>query len=120
VTPAEADWVYDVVLTRAYKESVGAIMWTGAGVNRRDEGQGAAFLRTCPCLWGPCGACADGRPDRCGHFAWSPAASPATHIVDRHKHAVAEVWSSGKPCRGLCTGAPIGQLELFALAGGAS
>jgi hypothetical protein len=43
--PAEAAaWIYDVVLTQKYKESCGAIMWTGAGPSRRDEGMGPAFL----------------------------------------------------------------------------
>jgi hypothetical protein len=115
VTPEAADWVYDVVLTRRYKESAGAIMWTGARENRRDEGAGASFLRMCECQYGPCGRCSDGRPELCGHRAWTPALSPDTYIQDRHGHALNRVWRSGKPCAWLCSTVRLGQLELFAV-----
>jgi hypothetical protein len=120
MTPEAADWVYDVVLTRRYKESTGAIMWTGARENRRDEGKGAAFLRMCCCQYGLCGHCGDGRPDRCSHREWTPPAQPATHLMDRRGMVLASVWRSGKPCAWLCPNAQMGQLPLFsALVGGA-
>jgi hypothetical protein len=119
VTLDEADWVYAVVLTQRYKESAGAIMWTGARENRRDEGQGAAFLRMCDCQSGLCGRCSDGRPERCAHRAWTPPSVPETHIQDRRGHALDPVWRAGKPCAWLCSTVRLGQLELFAAAGGA-
>ncbi len=102
MTPDAADWVYDVVLTRRYKESVGAIMWTGAREHRRDEGQGAAFLRKCACQYGPCGHCGDGRHDRCGHREWRPPASPCTYVQNPRGHALTAVWPSGTACAWLC------------------
>lgn len=120
--PEAADWVYDVVLTQRYKESAGAIQWTGkqATGTWRDEGPGAAMLRTCPCQYGLCGRCADGRPDRCAHRDWTPPLSPETYVHGRrHGAAVARVWRKGKPCAWLCPNVRLGQLELFALAGGA-
>jgi hypothetical protein len=117
MTPAAADWVYDVVLTQRYKESAGAIMWTGAREQRRDEGQGAVFLRTCACQFGLCGRCSDGRPDRCPHRDWSPPVVPETYVQDRSGYAIARVWRSGKPCWWLCPSARVGQLELFAVGG---
>lgn len=117
MTPAAADWVYEHVLTRRFKESAGAIMWTGAGKDRTDAGQGAAFLRTCCCETGLCGRCGDGRPDRCTHRGWAPAPAPASWLVDRAGMAVAAVWMSGKPCAWLCANAPRGQLDLFAVGG---
>lgn len=133
MTEAAADWVYDVVLTRRYKESVGAIMWTGAGKGRRDEGRGIAMVRTCQCGYGLCGRCSDGTPEKCSHLTWRPGAGPETHIVNQRGYAVAEAWLSGKPCLWMCPTAatpptlapePVPkpgnvQLELFALAGGA-
>lgn len=119
MTPAAADWVYDVVLTQRFKESVGAIMWTGAGADRRDEGRGAAFLRMCACQYGPCGRCGDGRPDRCAHRGWTPPLVPDGWIQSRRGLAVGAVWRSGKACAWLCPTVVLGQLELFALAGGA-
>lgn len=119
MTPAAADWVYDVVLTQRYKESVGAIMWTGARENRRDEGKGAAFLEVCPCRYGQCGRCSDGRPDLCAHRAWNPGISPETHIVSQRGYALARVWRRGRPCAWVCSSVRAGQMELFALAGGA-
>jgi hypothetical protein len=118
--PAEAAaWIYSTVLTRRYLESVGAIMWTGAGANRRDEGQGPAFLALCDCRYGLCGRCSGGRPDLCAHRNWSPGISAETYIVSPRGYALARVWRSGRPCRWLCPSVRVGQLELFALAGGA-
>lgn len=119
MTPEAAAWVYDVVLTRRYLESVGAIMWTGKGDDRHDEGQGPAFLALCDCQFGPCGRCAGGRPDLCAHAAWNPGISPETYIVSPRGYALARVWRRGKPCRWVCTSVKPGQMELFALAGGA-
>lgn len=118
VTPAEADWVYDVVLTRRYKESAGAIMWTGARENRRDEGPGPRMLRMCACSFGLCGRCSGGRPDLCSHRAWTPGVSPEGYIQDRAGNALNRVWMKGRPCSWLCPTVRLGQLELFA-AGGA-
>jgi hypothetical protein len=119
VTPAAADWVYEHVLTQRYKESAGAIMWTGARENRRDEGRGAAFLRMCCCQYGLCGRCGDGRTDRCGHREWSPPLTPDTWLQTQDGWAVAGVWRSGKACWWLCStaAAGLGQLELFAVGG---
>jgi hypothetical protein len=113
----DAAWIYDVVLTRKYLESVGAIMWTGAGANRRDEGQGPVFLAKCACQYGQCGRCSDRRPELCSHRAWNPGISPETYIVSQRGYALARVWRSGRPCRWLCSSVRVGQLELFALAG---
>jgi hypothetical protein len=115
----DAAWIYDVVLTRKYLESVGAIMWTGAGASRRDEGMGPAFLALCACQYGQCGRCSDGRPELCSHRAWNPGISPEAYIVSQRGYALARVWRRGRPCRWLCTSVRVGQLELFALAGGA-
>lgn len=113
VTPDEARWVYDVVLTRRFKESAGAIMWTGARENRRDEGGGMAFLALCACQYGLCGRCGDGRPDLCSHREWTPPFAPETYIQDRRGHALRRVWRSGKPCAWLCPSVRLGQLELI-------
>ncbi|MHB1139887.1 MAG: DUF6248 family natural product biosynthesis protein, partial [Microthrixaceae bacterium] len=102
MTTEAADWVYGVVLTRRYKESAGAIMWTGARENRRDGGAGAAFLRSCPCEVRLCGRCGDGRPDRCAHRSWSPGPTPATFVQDHRGMAVAEVWRAGTACSWVC------------------
>lgn len=123
MTPAAADWVYEVVLTQRYKESAGAIMWTGARENRRDAGAGAVFLRMCACQWGPCGHCSDGRHDRCAHRGeWRPPASSATWLQSHRGMAIAAVWMAGRPCRWSCAcdcPAPaVEQLGLFDLAGG--
>lgn len=119
MTPAAADWVYREVLTQRFRESAGAVMWTGAREHRRDEGPGAAMLRTCRCQYGLCGHCGDGRPDRCTHRNWTPPAGPDTWIQGRGGAALVPVWRVGKPCAWLCPNARVGQLELFALAGGA-
>jgi len=122
MTPEAADWVYDVVLTQRFKESAGAIEWTGARENRRDEGRGRIRVRECPCEWRLCGRCADGRPDRCAHRDWTPSVGPVAYIQNRRGGVVGEVWPAGKPCAWLCStvvAGSLGQLELFALAGGA-
>lgn len=135
---AAADWVYDRVLTRRYKESTNAIDWVGARENRRDEGKGAAFLRVCSCQYGPCGHCSAGRHDRCSHRERQPAPACTTYLQNSAGLAIAEVWRSGKPCAWLCTcdcrtAAPVDpeqptvmapelvfeQISLFELAGGA-
>lgn len=104
MTPAAADWVYEHVLTQRYKESAGAIIWTGARENRRDEGKGAAFLATCACQYGPCGWCSDGRHDRCAHKGeWRPPPSPATWMQDKRGMAIGAVWMTGKPCQWSCS-----------------
>lgn len=115
-----ADWVYDVVLTQRFKESAGCIQWTGFRKTGtwRDEGPGAVMLRTCPCEYGLCGRCADGRPDRCAHREWTPPLVPAAYVQNRRGMAIAKVWRSGKPCTWLCPNVRLGQLELFAPAGG--
>lgn len=123
--PAAADWVYEHVLTQRFKESAGAIEWTGARENRRDEGAGAARLRWCPCQWGPCGRCSDGRHDRCAHKGeWRPPATPATWIQDRAGHALTAVWMPGRPCAWRCScvcpqpdSDPVEQMALFAVGG---
>lgn len=134
-----ADWIYEHVLTRRYLESVGAIAWTGARENRRDEGEGAALVRCCPCQYGACGYCSQlGKHDRCTSRTSPPVVSQVlTYIVASDKAAVAPVWTTGRPCSWRCpcgcapaepapevepVAAPpvVGeQLELFALAGGA-
>lgn len=124
MTPQAAGWVYDVVLTQRYKESIGAIMWTGARENRRDEGKGAAFLSVCPCQYGPCGRCGDGRPELCKQ---KPVVSPETRILSPNGWALTPVWRSGRPCCWVCPTVArpaepepepaVVQLELFALAG---
>lgn len=106
MTPAEADWVYDVVLTQRYKESVGAVMWTGARELRRDEGRGRAFVRTCECFWGPCGWCGDGRPDKCAHRDGRVGAArePLTSIITAAGYALIDVWTVGRGCKWNCPG----------------
>jgi hypothetical protein len=112
VTPETADWVYAVVLTKTYLRSVGA-----EGRGDQELSRGPAAVRDCPCEWGPCGHCAAGRIDRCGHRtipAW-PKPSPATYVVARDGAAVASVWRVGRPCQWRCPGPPAGeQIELFA------
>ncbi len=117
MTPEAAGWVYDVVLTRRYKESVGAIEWTGARENRRDAGLGAAMVRGCECQFGLCGHCGDGRPDRCSHREWTPPLVPETYLQDRSGYVVAEVWRTGKACAWLCPNVQLGQLELIPTGG---
>ena len=117
MTPEAADWVYEHVLTRRYKESAGAIEWTGAREKRRDEGRGPLRLRECPCWYGLCGRCGDGRPDRCSHREWAPPFVPAARVQNRRGMVVADVWLVGKPCSWLCPNVRLGQLELFAVGG---
>lgn len=133
MTDDAAGWVYDIVLTQRYKESAGAIMWTGKGANRRDEGEGRAFIACCECQYGPCGRCSDGRHERCTHHHWRPTPGPATHVVNQRGYALNAVWMSGKACVWRCScGCPapkpvvevaaapepvFEQLDLFALAG---
>jgi hypothetical protein len=119
MTPAEARWVYDVVLTRHYKESAGAIQWVGARETRRDVGTGMEYLAICACRYGLCGRCEGGQPEKCSHAGWTPPRVPETHIVNRGGAALTRVWRSGKPCAWLCPTVRVGQLELFELAGGA-
>lgn len=90
----EADWVYDVVLTRAYKDSVGALE------------KGAAFLRTCPCFWGPCQHCKTGRPDACAHRDGRAGRSrrACASIVARGGGWLADVWPAGRGCKWNCPG----------------
>lgn len=118
--PSAADWVYDVVITRRYKESAGAIMWTGKGDDRRDEGYGAVMLRTCPCQYGPCGHCGLGRHHRCTHRRFAPTVSPATYVQNPRGYALTPVWTAGKPCAWRCpcvcpapVTPPLEQLSLF-------
>lgn len=114
---AAADWVYTVVLTRRYLESCGAIMWTGKGAGRKDEGHGAVMLRTCPCQWGPCGHCTVGRHHRCTHRRFAPTASPATYIQNPRGCALTPVWMVGQPCAWrcpcVCPAPALEQLVLF-------
>lgn len=118
MTPEAADWVYRHVLTDRLKESSGAIMWTGSGPDRRDEGRGAAMLRTCRCQYGRCHRCLLGSHDGCTGIR---VTGPAARVLDRTGLALAEVWPSGRPCAWQCPCGcrGVGQLELFALAGGA-
>lgn len=109
---AAADWVYDVVLTRAYKDSRGCL----------EEGRGAEHLRTCPCFWGRCGHCGGGRPDRCAHRDGraGPGRAPAARVLDRSGGVLEEVWVVGRNCKWNCPGPDLRTMstpELFALAG---
>uniref|UniRef100_UPI003F494A1D DUF6248 family natural product biosynthesis protein n=1 Tax=Actinoplanes sp. CA-084688 TaxID=3239901 RepID=UPI003F494A1D len=119
--PAEAAaWIAATVLTRRYLDSCG----------------GLDLVRLCCCQYGRCGHCSLGRHDQCttrnGH-AGRPPASPATHLLARAGHVVAEVWATGTPCAWRCpcgdcpTRIPatepapyvlaLEQLDLFALEG---
>lgn len=113
VTPEAADWVYEHVLTAAYRD-------------------GAAFeIRHCPCDWGTCTSCRYGDHRHCAHAALAPHPSTNTYIRDRAGVCVVEcltgrfavLWPIGSPCVWRCAcscAGPVGaQLELFALAGGA-
>lgn len=114
MTPEQARWVYDVVIPLRYKESVGAVMWTGARENRRDGGQGMAFLAMCACQYGLCGRCGDGHPERCSHANWEPGVHADTGIIAVSGASVAQVWRKGRPCYWLCPTVRVGQLSLFA------
>lgn len=125
MTPAAADWVYDVVLTPAYRRSVGA----DATDEEASHITGPAILRMCPCQWGTCHGC------QAGHHAGCVRArivTAVTHVlgtsgsvlvlpVDGGGSMFVAVWLAGRQCGWRCgcgCGAPAEQLDLFALAGG--
>lgn len=84
MTPAEADWVAEHVLTR----------WALSGHKLAD-------LRMCACQWGPTGHCEHGDHSKCSHHgrvAGWPRVTPETHVIDRHGGAKTAVWRVGTPC----------------------
>jgi hypothetical protein len=103
LTAEAADWIRTVVL--------------------RDQDD--ALIRLCRCQYGACGACVADRHDLC---ADPRIVGPDTHLFGRVE--AVRVWRSGTPCTWRCAcecrkpktvePEPLGQLELFALAGGAS
>lgn len=119
MTPEAADWVYQHVLTPAYRDGMGC------------GEKGPVMVRICPCEWDTCSNCLWGRHAECHERALPGIEAPATRIVDRSGAVVVEhrtgrlaaVWPSGTPCVWRCACPcvrPVGaQLGLFDLAGGA-
>jgi hypothetical protein len=88
MTPTEAEWVAANVLPKR--------VIAGAG--------GIDMLRGCACQLGVCGACRDGRCDRCSHVLhpeWSRRPQSEAYMVNRRGGVVAEVWT-GQGCRWRC------------------
>lgn len=118
LTADAAAWIYDSVLTAAYRRSCTV------------EGEPALILQ-CDCQGGRCGHCAADRHHLCTTRLHGPVVGCETHIVSVSGGAMTPVWLSGKPCRWVCPcGCPapesvaetmqeFEQLDLFALAGGA-
>lgn len=88
MTPDEADWVAEHVITR----------WALSGWTLPD-------LRLCPCSYGLSGHCEMGNHEKCTHHGrlsgW-PKPSPETHIIDRRGGARTAVWRVGTPCMWRC------------------
>lgn len=88
MTPAEAAWVADVVLTAAMLK----------GYSRQD---------LCPCWGGVCYHCKNGHREPCVVHRWggAPPAQPETWITDHQGRVVTrspDVWRAGRPCRWIC------------------
>ena len=99
MTVEEADWVWNNVLTAAYKYA-------------HTVDDTPALLRSCACQWGACGWCGLGRPDRCAHRRGTAPLSP--QVEDWL--AWVPVFRAGKPCVWHCPGPPAAvdeQMELF-------
>jgi Family of unknown function (DUF6248) len=90
IPESDAEWIATKVLTRTYLRSCG----------------GVKLVRLCRCQYGRCGHCGDGRHSKCTTrigFGGNPPAGPHTHLVDRRGGAIAGVWTTGKPCRWVCS-----------------
>lgn len=127
MTLAAADWIYAEVLPRAYRSNT--------------PGQVPHDLRHCRCQGSTCGWCMSPpwRHERCTTRTHGPVVGCETYLLNQGGHHPASgyvpVWLSGTPCAWRCpcgcavTKTPevvaepepaVVQLELFALAGGAS
>lgn len=89
MTPAEADWVAERVITR----------WALSGHKLPD-------LRVCPCQWGPSGHCdKGGNHAKCVHHGrlegW-PRRHSETRVIGRDGSALVDVWRVGTPCMWRC------------------
>ncbi len=88
MTPAEAAWVADIILTRQMLKAYSS-------------------QDTCACQGGLCHYCRTGHESPCVVVRWggAPRAQSEGWITDRRGRVVPgspDVWRAGRPCRWIC------------------